>query len=140
MCYVESLRSWLYASWFEILHGFQLTTGFIWAQVREFDRFGDYFWTCALINWSILWQYSLQSNCEMWKMGILCCLSWKIWISSFFNIQWYIQSKNQLKGNYSVNQYFVSLACYQMQLTYYHQLEESFAIMMIIEYNRMPNS
>ena len=35
---------------------FQLTTGFIWAQVREFDRFGDCFCTCALINWSVLWQ------------------------------------------------------------------------------------
>ena len=34
---------------------FQLTTGFIWAQVREFDHFGDCFCTCALINWSVLW-------------------------------------------------------------------------------------
>ena len=35
---------------------FQLTTGFIWAQVREFDHFGDHFCTCALINWSVLLQ------------------------------------------------------------------------------------
>ena len=33
---------------------FQLTTGFIWTQVREFDHFGDYFCTCALINWTVL--------------------------------------------------------------------------------------
>ena len=28
----------------------------LWAQVREFDRFGDCFCTCALINWSVLLQ------------------------------------------------------------------------------------
>ena len=39
---------------------FQLTTGFIWAQVREFDRFGDCFCTCALINWSVLWQLASE--------------------------------------------------------------------------------
>ena len=33
-----------------------VTTGFIWAQVRKFDRFGDRFCTCALINWSVLLQ------------------------------------------------------------------------------------
>ena len=35
---------------------FRLTTGFIWAQVREFDHFDDCFCTCALINWSVPWQ------------------------------------------------------------------------------------
>ena len=39
---------------------FQLTTGFIWARVREFDRFGDCFCTCALINWSVLWQLASE--------------------------------------------------------------------------------
>jgi hypothetical protein len=29
------------------------TTGVIWAQVWEFDRFGDCFWTCALIIWTV---------------------------------------------------------------------------------------
>jgi hypothetical protein len=32
------------------------TTGVIWAQVWEFDCFGDCFWTCALIIWTVLWQ------------------------------------------------------------------------------------
>ena len=44
---------------------FQLTTGFIWAQVREFDRFGDCFCTCALINWSVLWQSNHHYFCYL---------------------------------------------------------------------------
>jgi hypothetical protein len=32
------------------------TTGVIWAQVREFDHFGDCFCTCALIIWTVLLQ------------------------------------------------------------------------------------
>ena len=57
---------------------FQLTTGFIWAQVWEFDRFGDCFCTCALINWSVLWQLvsELDSTLNM-SYGYLkksfCC-------------------------------------------------------------------
>ena len=35
---------------------FQFTTEFIWAQVREFDHFGDRFCTYALINWTVLRQ------------------------------------------------------------------------------------
>jgi hypothetical protein len=31
------------------------TTEVIWAQVWEFDRFGDCFWTYALIIWTIPW-------------------------------------------------------------------------------------
>jgi hypothetical protein len=51
--YVESLRSWLVywlvwnPSWFH------WTTRVIWAQVREFDHFGDCFCTCALIIWTV---------------------------------------------------------------------------------------
>jgi hypothetical protein len=43
----------LYIGWFEIPHDF---TGLpeLWAQVREFDHFGDYFCTCALIIWTVL--------------------------------------------------------------------------------------
>jgi hypothetical protein len=32
------------------------TTEVIWAQVWEFDRFGDCFRTCALIIWTVPWQ------------------------------------------------------------------------------------
>jgi hypothetical protein len=32
------------------------TTGVIWAQVWEFDHFGDCFWTCALMIWMVPWQ------------------------------------------------------------------------------------
>jgi hypothetical protein len=32
------------------------TTGVMWAQVWEFNRFGDCFWTCALIIWTVPWQ------------------------------------------------------------------------------------
>ena len=37
---------------------FQLTTGFIWVQVWRFDHSGDCFRTCALINWSVLLQWT----------------------------------------------------------------------------------
>jgi hypothetical protein len=33
---------------------FYWTTGVVWAQVREFDHFGDCFCTCALIIWTVL--------------------------------------------------------------------------------------
>ena len=33
---------------------FRWTTGIIWTQVRELDRFGDRFCTCALIIWTVL--------------------------------------------------------------------------------------
>ena len=38
------------------LKSFEISVDYrvIWAQVREFDRFGDCFCTCALINWSVL--------------------------------------------------------------------------------------
>ena len=32
------------------------TTRFIWAQVWRFDRFGDCYCNCALINWTVQWQ------------------------------------------------------------------------------------
>jgi hypothetical protein len=35
---------------------FHWTTGVIWAQVWEFDHFGDCFYTCALIIWTVLLQ------------------------------------------------------------------------------------
>ena len=42
---------------------FRWTTGFIWAQVWRFDRFGDCYCTCALINWMVLWQLvSMQGS------------------------------------------------------------------------------
>jgi hypothetical protein len=33
------------------------TTGVIWTQVWEFDRFDDCFYTCALIIWTVPWHW-----------------------------------------------------------------------------------
>ena len=48
---------------------FQLTTGFIWAQVRKFDCFSYCFCTCALINWSVLWQFLSLCLDFAWYLG-----------------------------------------------------------------------
>ena len=64
---LNHVRSLLYVWWLiKTLHGTRWTTGFKWAQVRVFDRFGDCFCTCALINWSVLWEESL---CFWFMMG-----------------------------------------------------------------------
>jgi hypothetical protein len=51
---LNHVQSWLNVGWFEILRDTRRTTGFIWAQVWQCDRFGGRRCTCALINWMIL--------------------------------------------------------------------------------------
>jgi hypothetical protein len=54
MVYVESCTI-LVACWLVWnLSWFHRNTGFIWAQVWQFNHFGDCYRTCALINWTVL--------------------------------------------------------------------------------------
>ena len=50
----------LYVGWIKILRDTRWTTGFIWAQVWWFDYLGGCYCTCALINWTVLWQGAPQ--------------------------------------------------------------------------------
>jgi hypothetical protein len=74
------------------------TTGVIWAQVWEFDRFGDCFWTCALIIWTVPWQMSLDyagsrsraSYPSLYRLGIrVTNNSMSIVLTDMFSIQIY---------------------------------------------------
>ena len=59
---LNHVRSW-FVRWFVWDPSwFHWTTRFIWVQVWQFDRFGDCYYTCALINWTVLLHASTRRN------------------------------------------------------------------------------
>ena len=59
---LNHVRSW-FVCWFVWDPSwFHRTTEFIRAQVWWFDRFGDCYCTCALINWTVLLQLALEQG------------------------------------------------------------------------------
>ena len=70
--HVNHVWSW-FVCWFvwDALWFYQ-TTRFIWAQVWRFDRFGDCYCTCALINWTVLLQLAPKQGSTLnWSYGYL---------------------------------------------------------------------
>ena len=56
---LNHVRSWFVCRFVWDPSWFHQTTGFIWVQIWPFERFGDCYCTCALVNWTVLLQEGL---------------------------------------------------------------------------------
>ena len=64
---LNHVQSWFVCRFVRDPSWFHRTTRFIWVQVWRSDRFGDWYCTCALINWTVL----LQRRNGRCIMGVL---------------------------------------------------------------------
>ena len=88
---LNHIRSW-FVCWFVWDPSwFHWTIRFIWAQVWRFDRFGDCYYTCALINWTVLLHWSFMAR--------ICLRKGRISSSS---VAFSVSLSQRLLGTYTV--------------------------------------
>ena len=69
---LNHVRSWFVCRlWFKVLRDTRRTNRLIWAQVWQCDHPGGCHCTCALINWSVLWQLASEQGSTLFVRCVI---------------------------------------------------------------------